>query len=141
MKKILNKSFFKNIKENILKHKKISIICGVLLIILIIFIIYNLFFSSTSVGEPMETIEDRIRDKAESTALVYVKLTYDVGYVSANVATVRPIDDSEYEVYGKITATDNYGDQYSGNFNGTCTVDESEVIHCDLDYNKLYRDR
>ena len=77
MKKIFNKSFFKNIKENILKHKKISIICGVLLIILIIFIIYNLFFSSTNVGEPMETLEDRLRDKAEATALVYVKLTYD----------------------------------------------------------------
>ena len=131
------KKVFENIKEFILTHKKLSFLLIVLVIIGIIIVVFLL---NSGNKEPVETLEDRVRSRARTTALTYVMLWYDVGNPNVRVTTVKETENNEYEVYGKISVKDNYGDPYSGTIDGICSVDEIEDISCDLDYSDLYRD-
>ena len=131
------KKVFENIKEFILKHKKLSFLLIVLVIIGIIIVVFLL---NSGNKEPVETLEDRVRSRARTTALTYVMLWYDVGNPNVRVTTVKETENNEYEVYGKISVKDNYGDPYGGTFDGICSVDEIEDISCDLDYSDFYRD-
>lgn len=125
-----------NIKDFIFKHKKGAILCSILCIIMIILII--LFFGGGK--ESLESIEDKVKNKAKYQAQAYTMLSYDTSNTSAIVTTIRKNDANEYEVYGKITARDKYGDSFSGTFDGVCTYEDDEHIPCDLDYSKMFKD-
>ena len=134
------KKFIEKIKEFILKHKKLSIISAAVIVLLAIVIICIICFSGSS--EPEETTEDKLRRHVNAQVLAYVMIRYDTTYTTPNITTLRGDSESGWEVYGKVTTRDKFGDNYTGTFEGTCIEDkENDDFSCDLDYSTMYKDR
>ena len=129
------------IKEFVKGHKVVCIIGGVFLVIGLVIAFILLFVGTPQGKEEVLTIEDKVRQDAEISAEVYVMLRYDTTYQDAYVTSLTELENGEWEVYGKISARDNYSDSYTGKFYGTCTVDENEEADCDVDVETLYKDR
>lgn len=127
----------KKVKDLFNKNKKLSIILTVILCIVLVLLIYFIV-TSDSTENTVETVEDRIRNKVEAKAVTYIYVEYGV-VGSGRVTSLEKVSDEEYNVYGKTRATDNYGDNYSGYLNGTCTVLDDDV-NCDLEYSELLKD-
>lgn len=88
-----------------------------------------------------DDVFERVQSMAENSVRAYVKYAYDYKDVSLTTY-VDALSGSKYEVSGKVTITDKYGDSYTGNydvlltydvFNDTLTVDSTDV-------DSLYRD-
>ena len=137
------KNIIEKVKEFILKHKKASIIGVALLLVVIVAIIVFVPKNYSNIA-PDKDLKDRVRSRVDSTAKVYVMLKYDTSYVNIEIYTLEKESDNTYEAYGKIKLRDKYGDNYSGKFDGTCTIEnaekEDEDITCNLDYGKFYKE-
>lgn len=129
----------KKIKNFILKNKKISIISAVLILILAIVLICVFCFGGSS--KPIETLEDKLENHIEAKVMAYVAIRYDVSGVNPRITTLRETTEGTWEVYGKVSARDTYGDSFTGTFEGTCKVESEEDFGCSLDYSDMYKDR
>ena len=73
------------------------------------------------------TVEDidwdkKIEDKAFGYVFINYKLSYDANGVLPTVTTIKETNDNEYEVYGTVRCTDNYGKVYEAKWNGIAYV-------------------
>lgn len=106
----------------------------ILVPILILVLAITMCACGTSASNEEPSIEDRIENRIEAKAMVYMGLMYDVSATYTNISTLRLSEDnSEYEAYGKVTVTDKYGDKYSGNFSATGKIGDDGEITVDLD--------
>ena len=128
------------IKDFIKGHKVLCILGGILLTIALV-IAFILIFVGTPKKEEVKTLRDKVIEDAQFDAEIDVTLRYEVSYSDAHVYTAEELEDGTWEVYGKIYARDNFGDNYTGKFEGVCTVDENEEPDCDVDVDTLYKDR
>lgn len=134
MKKLIEK-----VKNLVIKNKKISIISAALIIILVFVLIY--FISAAGNSKPEETLEDKLRNHISAKVMAYVAIRYDTTGVNPRITTLRETSEGNWEVYGKVSARDTYGDSFTGTFEGTCKVESEEDFGCSLDYSNMYKDR
>ena len=106
----------KNLKNFILKNKKLSIIFAALILILAIVLICIFCFGGSN--EPEETQEDTLRKHINAQVYSYVAIRYDVSGINSRITTLRETTE------------------------GTCEFIESENdFDCNLDYSDMRKDR
>lgn len=77
-------------------------------------------------GSGEKSQEEELRDTVWADVAVECKFSYaDVKNVTTNVTNIEDNGDGTYTVQGKANVTDNYGDQYAGNFTAEYRYNES----------------
>ena len=83
------------------------------------------------------TLEDMLTKEMEGEVLSTVWNRYGFLQTDITTTTVKKVDEYEYQMWGKVTVTDEYGDRYSGKFNGTVfyypALDEISVSSCEVE--------
>lgn len=83
------------------------------------------------------TLEDMLTKEMEGEVLSTVWNRYGFLQTGITTTTVKKVDEYEYQMWGKVTVTDEYGDRYSGKFNGTVfyypSLDEISVSSCEVE--------
>ena len=94
-----------------------------------------------SEAEESETPRDKVISSVKSHIMAQIALGYDTVGVPTITTYVEEVEENVYEVTGKITVKDKYGDSYTGKYDSTVEYDP-ELGSCDvdLDIDKLYKD-
>lgn len=88
-----------------------------------------------------KSISDRAADAVSSQIKVYISLAYDINGVPQVTTYVDEISTNNFEVTGKVTIRDQYGDTYTGKYDATAVYDpETDQFDVDYDVGKLYKD-
>ncbi len=87
-----------------------------------------------------ETVEDKVRSAVEARLITYVALSYDTVGVPSITCYIDEVDENKFEVSGKVTVKDKYGDTYSGKYDAEVEYNPS-TDECSVDYDldKLYK--
>lgn len=86
---------------------------------------------------PEETVESKVR----SQIMAEIILTYDTEGVPTITSYVNQRGENTYEVTGKVTVKDKYGDYYTGKYDAEVEYDpETGYCDVDLDLGTLYKD-
>lgn len=92
-------------------------------------------------GGDVESIEDKVKQAVESDIMVEIVFNYDTTGVPSITYFVEKISETEYEVTGKVTVKDKYGDAYTGKYDAVVTYDPvKDDCSADVDMGKLYKD-
>ena len=112
----------------------------VLVIVTLCVLVFGLCACGTS-AEPEESLSDRAVTSTEQRIRTYINLAYEIRGVPQVNSYVKEIGDGVYEVTGKVTIRDEYGDSYTGKFDATATYDATEdEFDIDYDVGNLYKD-
>ena len=85
--------------------------------------------------------EDKLESAVKSRIMVEITLTYETTGVPSITTYVKEIGDNLYEVTGKVSVKDKYGDSYTGKYDAEVEYDPAtEDCDVDLDLGKLYKD-
>ena len=87
-------------------------------------------------GGDTESVEDKVRDAVESQINVDIMLRYDTTGVPSITTYIDEIGENEFEVTGKVTVRDKYGDTYTGNYDAVVEYDPATDdcdVDCDID--------
>lgn len=88
-----------------------------------------------------KSLSDRAASQVKSTIQVYINLSYDIVGVPQVTTYVKDLGGGEYQVTGKVTIRDEYGDSYTGKYDATATYNESsDRFDVDYDVDSLYKD-
>lgn len=88
-----------------------------------------------------KSLSDRAASAVKGQLMVYVSLTYETNGVPSITTYVKEIGTNEYQVTGKVTIRDNYGDTYTGKYDAVATYDvDTDDFDVDYDVGDLYRD-
>lgn len=86
---------------------------------------------SPNENEDEEDHTSAVKRAVQAKAAVECMFSYqNVKNVLAHCSTIDDNGDGDYEVYGKVTVYDAFGDQYEGKFEADVTVDESGDAKC-----------
>ena len=92
--------------------------------------------------EPTESAEDKIRSEVQAELTVEIMFSYDTVGVPQITYNIRKVNEEKYEVSGKVTVKDKYGDSYTGKYDAVVSydpdTDDYETVNLDL--GKLYKD-
>ena len=97
-------------------------------------------FACGGKGGDTESVEDKVKDAVESQIQVNIMLQYDTTGVPSITYYVDKIGENVFEVTGKVTVRDKYGDTYTGNYDAEVEYNPSTdkcKVDCDID--KLYK--
>ncbi len=87
------------------------------------------------------SLSDRAASQVKSTVQVYINMSYDIVGVPQVTTYVKDLGGGEYQVTGKVTIRDGYGDTYTGKYDATATYNESsDRFDVDFDVDSLYKD-
>lgn len=113
----------------------------ILALILAVFMCLSLCACGGGKGENSESVEDKVRSSVESRLMTYVTLSYETVGVPTITCYIEEVGENVFEVSGKVTVKDKYGDTYSGKYDAEVEYDPS-TDKCDVDYDlgKLYKD-
>lgn len=108
---------------------------------LMLFIIASLG-AGCSVGEKDEpSVSSRVVTEVKSKVQFMVGFQYDIVGLPQVTAYVQETGTNTYEVTGKVTVKDKYGDTYTGKYDAVATYDpETDDISVDEEIGKLYKD-
>ena len=91
--------------------------------------------------EPEKTLPDRAGDEVRSQILFYVSISYEIVGLPNVTSFVKEIGENEFQVTGKVTVRDNYGDSYTGKYDATAIYDPStDDFDVDYELDKLYKE-
>ncbi|MBQ3088852.1 MAG: hypothetical protein IJC36_04375 [Clostridia bacterium] len=95
----------------------------------------------SSNSESAKTPKEAVISAVRARVMVEVKLSYDITGVPTVTTYVNEIDETTYEVSGKVTVKDKYGDSYTGKYDAEVDYDPSTGgCNVDLDLGSLYKD-
>lgn len=91
--------------------------------------------------EPEINPESEAADAVRSRIMVEIALGYDTVGVPSITTYVDQVGENTYEVTGKVTVKDKYGDSYTGKYDATVEYDPAtEDCDVDLSLGSLYKD-
>lgn len=91
--------------------------------------------------EEEESVRDKVISAVRARIMVEITLTYDTVGVPTITTYVDENSDGTFEVTGKVTVKDKYGDSYTGKYDAEVTYNEStDKCNVDLDLGSLYKD-
>ena len=92
-------------------------------------------------GESEKTPRDEVVSAVRSRIMLEVTLRYDTTGVPNITTYVDEVGDNIYEVSGKVTVRDKYGDSYTGKYDAKVEYNPAtEDCDVDLDLGTLYKD-
>ena len=92
-------------------------------------------------SESERSLSDRAGSAVKGQLMVYVSLSYQTTGVPQITTYVKEIGNNKFQVTGKVTVRDNYGDTYTGKYDATATYDAaSDDFDVDYDLDDLYKD-
>lgn len=92
-------------------------------------------------GSNSESVEDKVRSAVENYIMASVAVQYDTTGVPSITAYIDEIGENEYEVTGKVTVRDKYGDSYTGKYDAVVEYDpETDDCAVDCNLGNLYKD-
>ena len=87
------------------------------------------------------TPESKVVSAVRSQIMVEIMLSYDTNGVPTITTYVDELGANRYEVTGKVTVRDKYGDTYTGKYDAEVEYDLSTGdCDVDLDLGSLYKD-
>lgn len=91
-------------------------------------------------AEKTETVENKVKSAVEARLITYVSIAYDTIGVPNITYYIEEVGENKFEVSGKVTVQDKYGDTYSGNYDAEVEYNSS-TDKCTVDYDlgKLYK--
>ena len=93
--------------------------------------------STESKASPEEKVSSAVR----SRIIVEITFSYDTTGVPTITTYVDEIGDNRYEVTGKVTVKDKYGDSYTGKYDAEVEYDPvTDDCDVDLELGTLYKD-
>lgn len=111
----------------------------VIALLLVLVLCVGLCACSNS-GTTKNSKEDKVVSSVKSRIMVEVKLNYDTTGAPTITTNVKKISENTYEVTGKVTVKDKYGDSYTGKYDAEVEYNPStETCSVDLNLGKLYR--
>lgn len=91
--------------------------------------------------ESKDSPEDKVRSAVRSRIMVEIALGYETTGVPTITAYVDDIGNNCYEVTGKVTVKDKYGDSYTGKYDAEVEYDPATGdCDVDLELDSLYKD-
>lgn len=112
----------------------------ILSIILVTALLISLCACGSSSGST-RSLSDRAASQVKSTIQVYINMSYEIVGVPQVTTYVKDLGGGEYQVTGKVTIRDEYGDSYTGKYDATATYSESsDRFDVDFDVDSLYKD-
>ncbi len=83
------------------------------------------------------TLEDMLVEEMEREVRSTVYDRYGQPQIDVTTTTVKKVDEYKYQMWGKVTVTDQYRDRYSAKFSGTVVyypaLDEISVSSCEVE--------
>lgn len=111
------------------------------LLALLLALICCLSLCACGAEEEEESVVDKVRSAVRSHIMVEITLFYDTTGVPNITMFVDENSDGSYEVTGKVTVKDKYGDSYTGKYDAEVTYNKStDKCDVDLDLGDLYKD-
>ena len=93
--------------------------------------------NSSSDKSPRDKVESAVRARI----LVEVTFTYETNGVPTITSYISELGDNRYEVTGKVTVRDKYGDTYTGKYDAEVTYNPAtDNCDVDLELGSLYKD-
>ena len=95
-------------------------------------------------GESLsESKTESVESKVESSVKAHIELdiicSYDTVGLPSITCYIDEISENNFEVSGKVTIKDKYGDSYSGKYDATVKYNpETDKCDTDVDIDKLY---
>lgn len=119
--------------------KKASRIISVLLAVAMSFIMCAC--GGANVKEEL-SVEELVEFSVQAKIGGLVKIMYDITGAPRITCYVEEVDENEYEVTGKVTVTDKYGDTYTGKYDAEVEYDpeKKSCLVGDCDIADLYKD-
>ena len=113
----------------------------VLAIILAMILCFSLCACNGGNEEDTESIEDKVKSAVKSDIMATIKLQYDTTGLPNITCYVDKISENKFEVTGKVTVKDKYGDSYTGKYDADVEYKpERDYCDVDLDIGSLYKD-
>ena len=88
-----------------------------------------------------KSVNEVIGDAIESYVRVDVSLRYEISGLPTVTHYINQLEENQYEVTGKVTVKDKYGDTYTGKYDAVVDYDpvanKASVDTCDID--QLYK--
>lgn len=108
--------------------------------VLSIMLVLALCFAMCACGSEPKSMRDRAADAVKTQLQAYVLWNY--GTIARNITTyVKEIGDNKFQVTGKVTIQDDYGDPYTGKYDATAIYkDDTGEFEVDYEVGKFYKD-
>lgn len=91
--------------------------------------------------ESKDSPEEKVRIAVRSQIVVELMFSYDTTGAPTITTYVDEIGNNRYEVTGKVTVNDKYGDSYTGKYDAEVEYDPATGdCDVDLDLGTLYKD-
>lgn len=88
-----------------------------------------------------ESVEDKVKLAVESQIMANIMLQYDTTGLPSITYYIDEISENNFEVTGKVTVKDKYGDSYTGKYDAVVEYDPAtDDCDADCDIDKLYKD-
>lgn len=95
-----------------------------------------------STKKEVASVSSKVADKVEYMVMYEVRMRYSVVGMPQVTSYVRDTGNNTFEVTGKVTIRDQYGDTYTGNYDATAKYNpETGNISVDTNIGKLYKNR
>jgi len=111
--------------------------------IIALFLVLSLCFimCSCSNSDPEETETDKVISAVKAQINTRILLSYEINGIPTITTFVDNTGDNTYEVSGKVTVKDKYGDSYTGKYDATVEYDpDTDDCDVDLELGELYKD-
>lgn len=109
---------------------------------LILLMCLSLCACGSSGESESQSVESIVENRVKSYIMAEIALTYETEGVPTITYFVNQAGENQYEVTGKVTVKDKYGDSYTGKYDALVDYDaetgEAEIDTCDID--TLYKD-
>ncbi len=123
--------------------KKLSKLLA-LLLVLIMSVSLVACSGNNTLTEPQSSPEDRLREDVKFDVIAEIMLTYDATFNNLSVTNVKKTDTDNgyiyYEVNGKVTVSDKYGDKFEGKIDGEYKIREEDLENENADFQRVSLD-
>lgn len=87
-----------------------------------------------------ESVESKVERSVKSNIEVDIMFSYDTVGVPNITYYIDEVSENNFEVSGKVTVKDKYGDSYSGKYDATVKYNpETDKCDTDVEIDKLYK--
>ena len=110
-------------------------------IMLVSILMFSLFACGKDV-KTEKTVNDKVSDAVKSQIILKIALQYNTVGVPTITTFVQEKGNNKFEVTGKITVKDKYGDKYTGKYDAEVTYDpELDKCKVSLEIDDLYKEK